>query len=91
MPSRYKRYGTERYRYLITKLSEVLEAGIAAGQLKTFNAHRLAGMLLESNFAIIRDRLLSDAPPTPAEQDSCMLISVFFNGILTNPDLEKNI
>ena len=91
MPSHYKRYGTERYRYLIRKLSEVLGEGMAAGQFKPLDAYRLAGILLEANFAVISDRLLSDAPTITVEQDTCMLISVFFNGILADPDLEKNI
>lgn len=83
--SRCKRYGSERYRAFLEKIASVLKDGMKSGEFRQANPLHLAAILMESNIAMINQRLLAEHPSTVSED--CRLIeSVFFGGILAKTE-----
>jgi AcrR family transcriptional regulator len=79
--SRCKRYGSERYRAFLDRIALVLEEGMKNGDFRQANPLSLAAILMESNIAMINQRLLAEHPST-VSQDCKLIESVFFRGIL---------
>lgn len=88
--SRCKRYGSERYRAFLERIASVLEEGMKSGEFRQAHSLRLAAILMESNIAMINQRLLAEHPSTVTE-DCNLIESVFFQGILAEPQTGKNL
>ena len=74
------RYMSDRYRHLVQEVAKVIREGIRKGLFRDVDAHNVATMFVESNFAIVNQRLLS-AKPAPVEDDAELISGVFLRGI----------
>jgi TetR/AcrR family transcriptional repressor of multidrug resistance operon len=74
------RYHSDRYRRLIQEIARVIREGIRSGVFRDADAHKVAAMFLESNFALLNQRLLSEKP-APVEGDANLIADVFLAGL----------
>lgn len=77
---RVRRYRSCRYRDLLEALGGVIRAGIKQGLFRAVDPVKTAAMIIESNIAIINQRLLSE-DPGPVQEDVHLLTSTFLSGI----------
>jgi AcrR family transcriptional regulator len=70
----------DRYRKLVGDVARAVEAGIRDGSFREVDARNVAAMFVESNFAILNQRLLTDKP-RPVEDDAELIADVFLRGI----------
>ncbi len=68
------------HRLFVKRVADVLTQGMKAGLFRSFPAVKLAEMCIEAMLAVIRQRLLADAP-TPLEDDARLLLEVLLHGI----------
>lgn len=87
---RLKRYRSCRYRNLLETTGSVIEAGIKQGLFRPVDPVKTAAMLIESNIAIINQRLLSENPG-PVEEDVQLLTSTFLFGITEEGSRKKRV
>jgi AcrR family transcriptional regulator len=74
------RYQSDRYRRLIQEIARVIREGIRGGVFRDADAHKIAAMFIESNFALLNQRLLSEKP-APVESDADLIADVFLAGL----------
>jgi TetR/AcrR family transcriptional repressor of multidrug resistance operon len=74
------RYQSDRYRRLIQEIARVIREGIRSGVFRDADAHKVAAMFIESNFALLNQRLLSEKP-VPVEGDANLIADVFLAGL----------
>jgi TetR/AcrR family transcriptional repressor of multidrug resistance operon len=74
------RYRNDRYRRLIQEIARVIREGIRSGVFRDTDAHKVAAMFIESNFALLNQRLLSENP-APVEGDANLIADVFLAGL----------
>jgi TetR/AcrR family transcriptional repressor of multidrug resistance operon len=74
------RYQSGRYRRLVQEIARVIREGIRSGVFRDADAHKVAAMFIESNFALLNQRLLSEKPP-PVEGDANLIADVFLSGL----------
>ena len=77
---KYKRYNSDRYQIFLENMAGVLEEGMELGLIKRLDLLKTAAIILESNIAIISQRLLSE-DPGPVEEDSRLIADVVLHGI----------
>lgn len=80
---RLKRYRSGRYHEFLETTAAVLDEGIRDGTFRCMDSLKAAAILVESDIAVINQRLLSDQPG-PVETDAALISDVFFRGIQRN-------
>ena len=78
--ARGSRFQTDRYRRLLQEVSRVVREGVRSGVFREVDSHNVAAMFIESNLALVNQRLLTDKP-APVEQDASLITDVFINGL----------
>jgi AcrR family transcriptional regulator len=75
------RFRGDRYRLLVEETAAVIEAGVADGSFReVVDARSVAAMFVESNFAMLNQRLLTDKP-RPVEEDAELIADLFLRGL----------
>jgi AcrR family transcriptional regulator len=74
------RYVSDRYRHLVQEVAKVIREGIRKGTFREVDAHNVATMFVEANFAIVNQRLLT-TKPAPVEDDAELISGIFLRGI----------
>ena len=74
------RYQGDRYRHLVQETAKVIREGIRKGSFRDLDSHNVAAMFVESNIAIMHQRLLT-SKPLPVEDDAAMIADVFLRGL----------
>jgi AcrR family transcriptional regulator len=85
---RMQRYKNGPYNDFLKRTARVIAAGIKDGSLRNTNPIYLASMLIESNIAVIHQRLQSDHPG-PVEKDARSISDAFLFGIAVEPNRKK--
>ena len=67
-------------RRLIQEIARVIREGIRSGVFRDADAHKVAAMFIESNFALLNQRLQSEKP-APVEGDANLIADVFLAGL----------
>ena len=78
--SQATRHKSSRYQNFVEKISGVLDDGIARGVFRNLKSKKVASMFIEAMIAMAARRLL-DEDPDPVEEDTRLLIEVFFRGL----------
>lgn len=87
---RARRYRSCRYRDLLETTGAVIHAGIKQGLFRPVDPIKTAAMLIESNIAIINQRLLSENPG-PVKEDAQLLTDTFLFGIADEGQRRKRV
>jgi AcrR family transcriptional regulator len=74
------RYQGDRYRHLVEETARVIEDGIRKKMFRDVNAQGVAAMFVDSNLAIMNQRLLTESP-RPVEDDAQSISDLFINGL----------
>jgi AcrR family transcriptional regulator len=74
------RYQSDRYRHLLQESARVVRDGVRSGAFREVDAHNVAAMYLESMFALMHQRLLSEKP-SPVEDDANLIGDLFIHGL----------
>lgn len=74
------RYRSDRYRRLVDEVAKVIEYGMKHGAFRRVDAHHVASMFVESNFAMLNQRLLTEKP-RPVEEDAETISDLFLRGL----------
>ena len=74
------RFQSERYRQTMTDVVRVIRDGIESGAFRDVDPHIAAAMFIESNLAVVNQRLLTEKP-APVEDDAALIADVFINGL----------
>lgn len=77
---RGSRFQTDRYRRVIQEIARVVREGIHTGVFREVDPHIVAAMFIESNLAVVNQRLLTEKPAA-VEHDAALLADVFINGL----------
>ena len=74
------RYQGDRYRHLVQETAKVIREGIRKGSFRDIDAHKLAAMFVESNIALMHQRLQTPKP-LPVEDDAALIADMFLRGL----------
>jgi TetR/AcrR family transcriptional repressor of multidrug resistance operon len=74
------RFQSDRYRRTLQEVSRVIRDGIRSGVFRDVDPHNVAAMFIESNVAVVNQRLLTDKPAA-VHEDAELLADVFINGL----------
>jgi AcrR family transcriptional regulator len=74
------RYNTDRYKRMIAGVSSMISEGIEGGAFRPGDVRKLAAMYIESNIAIVTQRLQT-MDNGPVEDDAQLVADVFLKGI----------
>ncbi len=75
------RYRNDRYKHLVTATAAAIEEGISQGLFRSdIDPARTAAMFVESNFALLNHRLLTE-DPGPVEDDARLVSRLFLDGM----------
>jgi AcrR family transcriptional regulator len=74
------RYQSDRYRRLAEGASRVIRDGIKKEMFREVDAHAAAALFVESNMAMMNQRMLS-THPNPVEEDAELVSSIFIRGL----------
>ena len=74
------RYQGDRYRHLVQETAKVIREGIRKGNFRDLDAHKVAAMFVESNIAMMHQRLQT-AKPVPVEDDAALVADIFLSGL----------
>ena len=74
------RYKTDRYRRLLEYTTSIMQEGMTAGIFRHTDPQHLAAMFIESNLALVNQRLMSDNP-LPVEEDAQLISDLFLDGV----------
>ena len=75
-----QRYRGTRYRRLLTWIANVIAEGVKEGTFRDVSPEKTAAMFVESNYALMSQRLLS-GDTAPVEEDARLISDVFLRGI----------
>ena len=78
---RLKRYKNHNYQEFLESIAQVIRDGIRKKIFREVDPRKVAAMLLESNIAIIFQRLFLSDQSVPVEHDVALITNVFLNGI----------
>lgn len=84
--SQAARQKSSRYRNFVERIAVVLDDGMGTGIFRKIKSRKVASMLVEAMIAMAARRLM-DENPGPAEEDTRLLIEVFFRGIALRSEL----
>jgi len=76
------RYQSDRYRRLAEGTARVIRDGIKKEIFRDVDAHAAAALFVESNMAMMNQRMLS-THPNPVEEDAELVSSIFIRGLGT--------
>lgn len=85
---RLRRYKSSLYNDFLDRTARVVAAGIKDGSLRPANPLHIASMLIESNIAVIHQRLQSENPG-PVEKDAGAISDTFLFGIAEESPRKK--
>jgi AcrR family transcriptional regulator len=74
------RYRGDRYKHLVDEVAKVIGQGMRAASFRKVDAHGIAAMFVEANFAMLNQRLLTDHP-RPVEDDAEAISDLFIRGL----------
>jgi len=74
------RFQNERYRHMVQQTSRVINDGIRTGMFRDVDAHNVAAMFIDSMYALMNQRLLSEKP-APVDTDADLIADVFIQGL----------
>ncbi|HSP13652.1 MAG TPA: TetR/AcrR family transcriptional regulator [Thermoanaerobaculia bacterium] len=74
------RYQGDRYRRLVEGTARVIRDGIDRKTFRDVHAEGVAAMFVDSNLAIMNQRLLTESP-RPVEDDAQLIADLFVNGL----------
>jgi AcrR family transcriptional regulator len=74
------RFQTDRYRHLLDGVARIVRDGMRQHIFRDVDAQNVAAMFLESNIAILNQRLLTPKP-APVEDDAAMVSELFVRGL----------
>lgn len=74
------RYQSDRYRRLAEGASRVIRDGMKKEIFREVDAHAAAALFVESNMAMMNQRMLS-THPNPVEEDAELVSSIFIRGL----------
>ena len=74
------RYQSDRYRKLAEAVSRVIKEGIRTETFRDVDAHAAAALFVESNMAMMNQRMLN-THPNPVEEDAELVSSIFIRGL----------
>jgi len=75
-----ERYQSDRYRRLLQETARVIRDGVRSGAFRDVDPHNVAAMFIESNIALVNQRLLTEKP-APVEDDANLIADVFLTGL----------
>ena len=75
-----QRYRGTRYRRLVGWVTNVIADGVEAGVFRDVSTEKAAAMFVESNYALMSQRLLS-SDTAPVEEDARLISDLFLRGI----------
>lgn len=85
---RIRRYKSSLYNDFLERTSKVVAAGMKDGSFRLANPMLIASILIESNIAVIHQRLQSETPG-PVEKDARAISDAFLFGIADEPVRKK--
>ena len=74
------RFQSDRYRHIVQEVARVIREGVKGGVFRDVDPHIAAAMFIESNLAVVNQRLLTETP-APVETDAALIADVFINGL----------
>ena len=74
------RFQSDRYRHIHHELTRVVGEGVESGVFRDVEPSIAAAMFMESNLAVINQRLLMEKP-APVEDDAALIADIFINGL----------
>jgi len=74
------RYKSDRYRHLVDATARTIRDGIRKGIFRDVDAPGVAAMFVDSNMAIMNQRLTNDTP-RPVEDDAQLISDLFIRGL----------
>jgi TetR/AcrR family fatty acid metabolism transcriptional regulator len=74
------RYQSDRYRRLAEAASRVIRDGIKKEIFRDVDAHAAAALFVESNMAMMNQRMIS-THPNPVEEDAELVSGIFIRGL----------
>ena len=74
------RYQSDRYRHLVDATARTIRDGISKGMFRDVDAASVAAMFVDSNMAIMNQRLTNDTP-RPVEDDAQLISDLFIRGL----------
>ncbi|HJT16665.1 MAG TPA: TetR/AcrR family transcriptional regulator [Thermoanaerobaculia bacterium] len=74
------RFQSERYRHMVQQTARVIGDGVRAGLFRDVDAHNVAAMFIDSMYALMNQRLLSQKP-APVEDDADLIGDLFIHGL----------
>lgn len=74
------RYQSDRYRRLAEAASKVIREGMRTEIFRDVDAHAAAALFVESNMAMMNQRMLN-THPNPVEEDAELVSSIFIRGL----------
>lgn len=74
------RYQGDRYRHLVDQTARTIRDGIKKKIFREVEASGVAAMFVDSNLAIMNQRLLTESP-RPVEDDAALISDVFLRGL----------
>lgn len=77
------RFQGERYRHMVQEMTRVIKEGIRAGVFRDVDPHNVAAMFIDSMYALMNQRLLSEKP-APVDTDADLIADLFIHGLELN-------
>jgi len=74
------RYQSERYQHLVQQTARIIDRGKHDGTFREVDAHKVAAMFVDSAFALMNQRLLSQKP-APVQEDADLIGDLFIRGL----------
>ena len=74
------RYQGDRYRHLVDQTARTIRDGIKKKIFREVEASGVAAMFVDSNLAIMNQRLLTESP-RPVEDDAALISELFLRGL----------
>lgn len=74
------RFQSDRYRRTLQEVARVIREGVRSNVFRDVDPHNVAAMFLESNLAVVNQRLLTEKP-APLEDDAALVADVFISGL----------
>lgn len=74
------RFQSDRYRRMLQEVARVVREGIRNGLFRDVDPHNVAAMFIESNLAVVNQRLLTEKP-SAVDEDAALVADVFLNGL----------
>jgi AcrR family transcriptional regulator len=83
----HSRYRGDRYKHLVEEVAKVIDEGMRDGSFRPVDTQHVAAMFVESNFAMLNQRLITDKP-RPVEDDADTITDLFLRGLRPLDDEE---